>query len=107
MDLEKLCPLDLILYLEKNVKQCKIRNYKKYEIKNKYNDDVMNYIVSENFDFDKYTFWSDKKCKKLWSKIMSIDSKKLSEIMESTNLSSDLILVKNISNIKTFISIYK
>jgi hypothetical protein len=111
LDLENLCPLDLIFYLEKNVKQCK----KKYKIEkkltpkknHKHHADIINYLVSENFDFDKYTFWSDTKCKKLLRKIMSIDPKKLSEIIDSINSSSDLILVKNISNIKTFISIYK
>jgi len=94
LDLEYLGPLDLVFYLKKHIPQQDLKFLKIYHHVTKNNISSF----AETLTFDKYTFWSASKCKKLYDVIQSTDIH---------SLPSNLSTKKLLADATTFISIYK
>ena len=107
MDLENLTPLDFIFYLKKtNVYHSVIIFPKKKLI---YQDQFIIELLKQKneFEFDKYTFWSASKSSKIYQKIKGLDQTKFKFVCENLDKYDSIILKKIISDIQTFNSIYK
>ena len=109
MDLENLTPLDFIFYLKKTNVYNSITIFPKKKPNENNNDQFVKELLKQKneFEFDKYTFWSASKSLKIHQKIQGLDQTKFKFICKNLEKYDSIILKKIISDIQTFNSIYK
>ena len=109
MDLENLTPLDFIFYLKKINVYNSVTIFPKKKPNENNNEKFVNELLKKKneFEFDKYTFWSASKSLKIHQTIQGLDQTKFKFICENLEKYDSIILKKIISDIQTFNSIYK
>ena len=103
-DLEQLGPLDFVIYLNKSLKLFS-KGYLKCKDQHHQNNQLLCCLNLSDIQYDEYTFWSHSKCLKIFNNIKSIDTKYLLDMRQK--FPNDIKLLKNISDIITFKTIYK
>ena len=110
LDLENLDPIDFVFYMRKTIRDYNftfkgVRSEKTLLLRDQF---AMKLLKKEKeFEFDKYTFWSASKVLKVFQSIKALDPKKLNNLQKNINQYDCSHLKKIISNIQTFISLYK